>query len=77
MIVNYKHITAILDSRSLVNLVKANAIASVSFQAKRFAVVCVHGDICEYTVATVRFATERGIVTHLNGVEPHLLPDAI
>uniref|UniRef100_A0A8C5LTZ1 Gypsy retrotransposon integrase-like protein 1 n=1 Tax=Leptobrachium leishanense TaxID=445787 RepID=A0A8C5LTZ1_9ANUR len=75
--VNDKHVTALLDSGSLVTLIKAELIDSVNFRAKKVAVVCVHGDTREYPIVAVKFGTARGDLRHLVGVVPHLVHDVI
>uniref|UniRef100_A0A8C5LSP2 CCHC-type domain-containing protein n=1 Tax=Leptobrachium leishanense TaxID=445787 RepID=A0A8C5LSP2_9ANUR len=75
--VNDKHVTALLDTGSLVTLIKAELIGSVNFRAKKVAVVCVHGDTREYPIVAVKFGTARGDLRHLVGVVPHLVHDVI
>uniref|UniRef100_A0A803J7L8 Gypsy retrotransposon integrase-like protein 1 n=1 Tax=Xenopus tropicalis TaxID=8364 RepID=A0A803J7L8_XENTR len=75
--VNGKQMLALLDSGSLVTLVKLDLIGPVKFQSKKVAVVCIHGDTQEYPVATLKFRMGLGTLSHSAGVVQHLLHDAI
>ncbi|XP_041440518.1 uncharacterized protein LOC121400717 [Xenopus laevis] len=72
-----KQVHALLDSGSSVTLIKSGLIPPVICQGKKLAVVCIHGDIREYPIATIQVDTSFGSVACSAGIVPQLLHDFI
>ncbi|XP_077148857.1 uncharacterized protein LOC143809698 [Ranitomeya variabilis] len=75
--VDGKSIVALLDSGSVVTLVKASLVALPSGSSDKFSVTCVHGDTCSYLTAVISISTPYGSVQHKVGLVPALLQDVI
>uniref|UniRef100_A0A8C5PVW7 Gypsy retrotransposon integrase-like protein 1 n=1 Tax=Leptobrachium leishanense TaxID=445787 RepID=A0A8C5PVW7_9ANUR len=72
-----KPVTALLDSGSVVTLVRADFISLNKYHPSTIGVICVHGDTRDYQTAVVEIGTPWGSVTQFVGVVPSLLHEAI
>uniref|UniRef100_A0A8C5MJ42 Gypsy retrotransposon integrase-like protein 1 n=1 Tax=Leptobrachium leishanense TaxID=445787 RepID=A0A8C5MJ42_9ANUR len=72
MSVDGKAVTALLDSGSVVTLVRPEFVDPIKYHPSTIGVVCVHGDTRDYQTAMVDIGTSWGIVTQSVGVVPSL-----
>ncbi|XP_041424937.1 uncharacterized protein LOC121395450 [Xenopus laevis] len=72
-----KQITALLDSGSLVTLVKSDLVQPQKSQGNMIGVICIQGDTRDYPTAKVKFGTPVGSLTYPVGLVPSLLHDAV
>ena len=77
MCLDGKDVVVLLDSGSLVTLVRSDLVVKKNVHPRKMAVVCVHGDTREYPVTTVSFETSLGNLCHQVGLVPKLPHDAI
>ena len=68
-----KNVVVLLDSGSLVTLIKAELVTTEVSGNNKVAVICVHGDTQAYPVC---FETSKGTLSHPVGLVSHL-PHAI
>ena len=72
-----KPVTALLDSDSVVTLVKDDFVNPAKLHPSTIVVIGIHGDTRDYQTAVVEFDTPWGTVTHSVGLVPSLLHEAL
>lgn len=75
--VDGKPVTVLLDSGSVVTLVRQDLVNPVGLQPSSIWVICIHGDICDYQTAMVKINSPWCSVTHSLGVVPSLFCESI
>ena len=75
--VDGKPLTALLDSGSVVTLVRSACVDPAKLHPSSIGVICIHGDTRDYQTAVVEVDTPWGSVTHSVGVVPSLLYEAL